>query len=507
MSASLLNAATLPGASVGVAAQAAQTAQAAQANGPMAGFEALLAAFFGDQGQTVPGLAGQTQPLQPLNGPALVNQAPGSQALAGQAAATDPLAGKPNGKTGKAGATDTDKTDADKTGADQADATAQAAADAANAALALVTPIPANPLPVAATPAAGSADGAEAAPDAGLAGKPGASPAPNLFAPVNAAADAPAAKDAGVVAQDTSKAAAPLAAKPDTPAVPQTPNLPLTPPPLSDQTPATTAAALPAPVPLASAAAATQTKAPEPPAIAKDKVQTAKAPRVDGARAEAPNLAVAGKTPAGLPPAAADAGKDAASQEHDPAAPAPAEAKPAAADATQPENAFNLATNTAASANAAALNHAATLVRGSPQTVANLAAQIAKKLDGRSSRFDVQLDPAGLGKVDVRVEIDAAGKMTAAMNFDSQQAANELKSRAGELQRALEQAGFDMSGGMSFDVSSQGGQGGAQGQDPGANSTFRGRAFQAVLDGSADADASQLASYNRSARSGLDIRI
>ena len=44
---------------------------------------------------------------------------------------------------------------------------------------------------------------------------------------------------------------------------------------------------------------------------------------------------------------------------------------------------------------------AAAVVRGSPQTVANLAAQIVKKLDGRTSQFDVQLDPAGLGQVDV----------------------------------------------------------------------------------------------------------
>src|SRR5580765_5755508 len=65
MSASLLNAATMPGAqpgaSVGIAAQAAQ---AAQANGPMAGFEALLAAFFGDQGLTAPTVAGPILPGQ-----------------------------------------------------------------------------------------------------------------------------------------------------------------------------------------------------------------------------------------------------------------------------------------------------------------------------------------------------------------------------------------------------------------------------------------------------------
>ena len=52
MSANLLNTAAMPGAvpgaSVGIAAQAAQSAQG---QGPLAGFEAMLAAFFGDQGQ------------------------------------------------------------------------------------------------------------------------------------------------------------------------------------------------------------------------------------------------------------------------------------------------------------------------------------------------------------------------------------------------------------------------------------------------------------------------
>src|SRR4029078_13311066 len=72
-------------------------------------------------------------------------------------------------------------------------------------------------------------------------------------------------------------------------------------------------------------------------------------------------------------------------------------------------------------------------VRGSPQTVANLAAQIAKKLEGGSALFDVQLAPAGLGRVDVRMEIGASGRMTAAMTFDTPQGGAELRARARAL--------------------------------------------------------------------------
>ena len=148
---------------------------------------------------------------------------------------------------------------------------------------------------------------------------------------------------------------------------------------------------------------------------------------------------------------------------------------------------------------------AAEAVRGSPQTVANLAAQIVRKLDARSTEFNVELMPAGLGKVDVRMSIGADGKMSASMQFDTPQAAAELKARAGELQQALEQSGFDISGGMSFDVANGGGQQ-AQQQDSGAGAVFRGRAFQAAIDNS-DAVVPPQLYQPTSSRSGVDIRI
>ncbi|HEV7383447.1 MAG TPA: flagellar hook-length control protein FliK, partial [Phenylobacterium sp.] len=164
---------------------------------------------------------------------------------------------------------------------------------------------------------------------------------------------------------------------------------------------------------------------------------------------------------------------------------------------------------TAATTTPATLIHAAAAaVRGAPQTVANLAAQIVKKLDGRTSQFDVQLDPAGLGKVDVRIAIGADGRMSAAMRFDTPQAAAELKSRSAELQQAMEQAGFDLSGGMSFDVAGGRGQGGQahdQQAEPGA--AFRGRAFQTALDATADANPPPQLTLRRTALAGVDIRI
>jgi Meckel syndrome type 1 protein len=153
------------------------------------------------------------------------------------------------------------------------------------------------------------------------------------------------------------------------------------------------------------------------------------------------------------------------------------------------------------------------MLRGAPETVANLAAQILKKLDSRSTRFDVELEPAGLGRVDVRLEIGAHGQVSAALAFDNPHTAQELKNRSGELTRALEQAGFDVSGGLSFDVAGdrgQSGRGGGFQQDDNASSAWRGRAFQAALDTTAEADvASPVASLKlrRALAAGVDIKI
>ena len=89
--------------------------------------------------------------------------------------------------------------------------------------------------------------------------------------------------------------------------------------------------------------------------------------------------------------------------------------------------------------------------------VSQIATQVAKSVDGKSTRFDISLDPAGLGHVNVKVVIGAQGQIPAQLSFDNAHAAAEAKSQAGQLQQALEQAGFNISqGGLSFDVGGQG---------------------------------------------------
>lgn len=153
----------------------------------------------------------------------------------------------------------------------------------------------------------------------------------------------------------------------------------------------------------------------------------------------------------------------------------------------------------------AAHTSAAEAPRATSQTVAHLAAQITSKLDGKSTRFDVQLDPHGLGKVDVKVEIAANGSVSAALTFENPQAAAELRGKQGELQAALEQAGFDLSKtSLSFNSGGQGQQGLFNQQQQHAQApVWRGRAFTDLSDTPETAPAP----VRQRAATGVDVRI
>ena len=190
----------------------------------------------------------------------------------------------------------------------------------------------------------------------------------------------------------------------------------------------------------------------------------------------------------------------------------PLGAQPVVHEAAQVENApahqpLTTAQGAAPQAHASAAD-ASTVVRGSPETVARLASDIVRKLEGRSTRFDVQLDPLGLGKVDVSIEINADGRLSAALSFDSAQAAADLRGRASELRQALEKAGFDLTeASLSFDTGAQ--SGGFGGREPGEQaSVWSSRAFASARAGLEQADAQlAAAAYARSPSGGVDIRI
>ncbi len=158
--------------------------------------------------------------------------------------------------------------------------------------------------------------------------------------------------------------------------------------------------------------------------------------RSDGvARSGGPAVAPTASAPTPTPPATAP-NETAAPILPDAAAPLDAQADLAP---SQPV----LDAQTAATSASRDLNPSQ-LSRATVETTAHLAAQILKKLEGRSTRFDMALTPEGLGRVDVSLEIDSDGRLAARLAFDNPAAATDMRARADELRRQLQDAGFQL---------------------------------------------------------------
>jgi flagellar hook-length control protein FliK len=125
------------------------------------------------------------------------------------------------------------------------------------------------------------------------------------------------------------------------------------------------------------------------------------------------------------------------------------------------------------------------LSRATVETTVHLAAQITRRLDGRSTRFEMGLTPEGLGRVDVSLDIDSGGQLTARLAFDNPLAATELRGKADELRRELQDAGFTIAhDGLDF----------SEREPSSSNGGFdrqQGRAFASASRITADADLSQ----------------
>lgn len=201
----------------------------------------------------------------------------------------------------------------------------------------------------------------------------------------------------------------------------------------------------------------------------------------------APSSPTPTTTASATPAAAAPAMADAQAARPDIAAPVEtvAEATDPTGDAPVEATAPDAAPS-AQTAHAAREAAAPAMSRVAVEATAQIAAQILRRLEGRSTRFEMSLTPDELGRVDVKLDIDSEGRLAARLAFDNPAAAADLKGRADELRRQLEQQGFQVaddafefsqrdSGSSAFDR----GQDARQGQS---------RAFAAASRLNADAD-------------------
>jgi len=127
---------------------------------------------------------------------------------------------------------------------------------------------------------------------------------------------------------------------------------------------------------------------------------------------------------------------------------------PATSESAEPGQTLSAGTTPEArSADAAAPTPVlSTLSHGAIHATAQIAAQIVKKLEARSTRFEMALTPDDLGRVDVSLDIDSDGQLSARLAFDNPLAAADLRGRVDELRRQLTDAGFTVAeDALSFD--------------------------------------------------------
>ena len=145
--------------------------------------------------------------------------------------------------------------------------------------------------------------------------------------------------------------------------------------------------------------------------------------------------------------------------------------------------------------------------RTAVEATAQIAAQILRRLEGRSTRFEIALRPDELGRVDVKLDIDSEGRLAARLAFDNPAAAADLRGRADELRRQLEAAGFQLADdAFEFAERDSGSSAFDRGHDarPG-----HGRAFAAAARLNAEADAAQPAPWLQLslAPEGVDMKV
>jgi flagellar hook-length control protein FliK len=71
-----------------------------------------------------------------------------------------------------------------------------------------------------------------------------------------------------------------------------------------------------------------------------------------------------------------------------------------------------------------------------------LAIEIAARAKTEGNRFEIRLDPPELGRVDGRLDIDHSGQVTSRLLVDRVETLDALRRDAGDLERALQQAGL-----------------------------------------------------------------
>jgi chemotaxis protein MotD len=92
--------------------------------------------------------------------------------------------------------------------------------------------------------------------------------------------------------------------------------------------------------------------------------------------------------------------------------------------------------------------------------LSGLAMEIAASARSGKSRFEIRLDPAELGRIDVRIDVDRHGQVTSHLTVERPETLSMLRQDANQLQRALDNAGLSTgNSGLQFSLRDQSSQG------------------------------------------------
>lgn len=192
--------------------------------------------------------------------------------------------------------------------------------------------------------------------------------------------------------------------------------------------------------------------------------------------------------------------------EHRAATPAPQQLLPTDPALSQPSTTFQQQPIQTHAANLTAIPvpTANSALADAPVPLKGLAADIALRAAGGNSRFEIRLDPAELGRIDVRLDVDKHGNVTSHLTVERPATLDMLRNDAPRLQQALEDAGLKTGdSGLQFSLRDQSS---GQSSDNGS-----GRNSQRVVVTEEDTIPAQVAgrTYGRmlGASSGVDIRI
>jgi flagellar hook-length control protein FliK len=101
--------------------------------------------------------------------------------------------------------------------------------------------------------------------------------------------------------------------------------------------------------------------------------------------------------------------------------------------------------------------------------LSGLALEIAVSARSGKSRFEIRLDPADLGRIDVRIDVDRSGRVTSHLTVEKPETLSMLRQDAPQLQRALDDAGLKTgNGGLQFSLRDQSSSG-QDGNETGRN--------------------------------------